>query len=122
MAHSPRHDSPFVWVCKTCCKNIVRNRSSSRSSAGDDALWQWAIEQIARLGPNPDCGLGPFPYRQPDLNATPDCSLFQYWSLHQGGANFAFADGSVRFLAYSADPILGALASRAGGEVPETIE
>jgi len=76
----------------------------------------------ARLGPNPACGLGPFPYRQPDLNATPDCSLFQYWSLHQGGANFAFADGSVRFLAYSADPILGALASRAGGEVPETIE
>jgi prepilin-type processing-associated H-X9-DG protein len=38
------------------------------------------------------------------------------------GANFAFADGSVHFLRYSADSILPALATRAGGEaavVPE---
>ncbi len=39
------------------------------------------------------------------------------WSLHGGGANFAFCDGSVRFLPYSADAILPALATRAGGEV-----
>jgi prepilin-type processing-associated H-X9-DG protein len=45
------------------------------------------------------------------------CSMFHYWSLHPGGANFAFADGSVRFLSYSAEPILPALATRAGGEV-----
>jgi prepilin-type processing-associated H-X9-DG protein len=45
------------------------------------------------------------------------CDRFHYWSLHPGGANFIFADGSVRFLAYTADPILGALATRAGGEV-----
>ena len=32
------------------------------------------------------------------------------------GANFAFADGSVRFLRYSANDILPALATRAGGE------
>ena len=37
-------------------------------------------------------------------------------SLHPGGANFLFADGSVRFLAYSADAILPALGTRAGGE------
>jgi prepilin-type N-terminal cleavage/methylation domain-containing protein/prepilin-type processing-associated H-X9-DG protein len=35
---------------------------------------------------------------------------------HPGGASFAFADGSVRFLTYSANDILPALASRAGGE------
>jgi len=70
-------------------------------------------------GAPPTCGPGPFPYRQPDLNAVPDCTMFQYWSLHPGGANFALADGSVRFLRYSADAILPALATRAGGEAVE---
>ena len=42
---------------------------------------------------------------------------FQFWSLHPGGANFAFADGSVRFLPFAADSVLPALATRAGGEV-----
>jgi prepilin-type N-terminal cleavage/methylation domain-containing protein/prepilin-type processing-associated H-X9-DG protein len=44
------------------------------------------------------------------------CAPFHFWSLHPGGANFAFADGSVRFLSYSANAILPALATRAGGE------
>ena len=65
------------------------------------------------------CGNGPFPYRQPVLNTVPDCAPFQFWSLHPGGANFALADGSVRFIRYEADAILPALASRAGGEVVE---
>jgi prepilin-type N-terminal cleavage/methylation domain-containing protein/prepilin-type processing-associated H-X9-DG protein len=45
------------------------------------------------------------------------CDLGHFWSLHQGGANFAFADGTVRFLDYSRSSILPALATRAGGEV-----
>ncbi len=45
------------------------------------------------------------------------CDLYHFWSLHTGGANFCFADGSVRFLAYSISPKLRALASRNGGEV-----
>jgi prepilin-type processing-associated H-X9-DG protein len=44
------------------------------------------------------------------------CDRYHFWSLHPGGANFAFADGSVRFLRYSAADILPALATRAGGE------
>ena len=42
----------------------------------------------------------------------------QYWSLHPGGANFFFADGSVRFIKEQIGfSIFQALATRAGGEV-----
>jgi prepilin-type processing-associated H-X9-DG protein len=49
-------------------------------------------------------------------NLSNQCDMFHFWSLHSGGAQFVFADGSVHFLSYSAAPILPALASRAGGE------
>jgi prepilin-type processing-associated H-X9-DG protein len=45
------------------------------------------------------------------------CDRFHLWSLHSGGANFAFADGSVRFLGYAAEPFIIALATRSGGEI-----
>jgi prepilin-type N-terminal cleavage/methylation domain-containing protein/prepilin-type processing-associated H-X9-DG protein len=45
------------------------------------------------------------------------CDRYHLWSLHPEGANFAFADGAVHFLAYSAAPLLPALTTRAGGEV-----
>jgi prepilin-type processing-associated H-X9-DG protein len=61
------------------------------------------------------CGPGNYPYRPADGFHDP-CGMFHFWSPHPGGANFALCDGSVRFLAYSADPIMPALATRAGGE------
>lgn len=45
------------------------------------------------------------------------CDRYHLWSLHSGGGNFLFADGSARFLSYSASPIIPALATRAGGEI-----
>ena len=45
------------------------------------------------------------------------CDTYHFWSLHSSGANFAFADGGVRFLPYSASPIMPLIATRAGGEV-----
>ena len=62
----------------------------------------------------PKCAVGPYHFKAGTV--TDQCDMFHYWSLHTGGANFAFADGSVRFLSYSADAILPALSTRAGGE------
>jgi prepilin-type processing-associated H-X9-DG protein len=44
------------------------------------------------------------------------CDAYHFYSRHRGGANFLFADGAVRFLPYSAESMLPALATRAGGE------
>lgn len=61
------------------------------------------------------CGPGNYPF-MPASGFNDPCGMFHFWSPHPGGANFAFADGSVRFLRYEADPIIPALATRAGGE------
>lgn len=62
----------------------------------------------------PTCHFGPYSYQ--DGSASNLCDMFHFWSMHPQGANFVFADGSVRFLPYSAAPILSDLATRAGKE------
>jgi prepilin-type processing-associated H-X9-DG protein len=47
------------------------------------------------------------------------CDAFHFWSLHLGGANFAYADASVHFVTYGAAPIIPQLCTRNGGEVVE---
>jgi prepilin-type processing-associated H-X9-DG protein/prepilin-type N-terminal cleavage/methylation domain-containing protein len=61
------------------------------------------------------CPPGPYHFAVGRLNE--QCDLFHFWSLHAGGANFLFADGSVRFLSYDADSLLPALATRAAGDL-----
>jgi prepilin-type processing-associated H-X9-DG protein len=60
------------------------------------------------------CPYGPYSFQ----NGSPQdrCSVFHYWSFHPGGANFLLCDGSVHFVAYSAAPVMPALATRAGAE------
>lgn len=61
-----------------------------------------------------DCGPGPYAFTPGDVRD--HCSAFKFWSRHPGGAHFAFADGSVRFLTHPTSA-LPELATRAGGEV-----
>jgi prepilin-type N-terminal cleavage/methylation domain-containing protein/prepilin-type processing-associated H-X9-DG protein len=63
------------------------------------------------------CGPGAYPFQDSRFNDP--CGVFHFWSPHPGGANFAFCDGSVRFVKYGASEIMPQLASRAGGEVVE---
>jgi prepilin-type processing-associated H-X9-DG protein len=61
------------------------------------------------------CPVGPYSFQRGDL--LNQCDAFHFWSLHSGGANFAFADGSVRFLRYAIDPLFVPLSTRAGSDV-----
>jgi prepilin-type N-terminal cleavage/methylation domain-containing protein/prepilin-type processing-associated H-X9-DG protein len=65
------------------------------------------------------CSPGPYAF-SPGAIDNP-CDQFHFWSFHSGGANFLFADISVRFLGYDAAKILPALATKAGGEVVDTL-
>jgi prepilin-type processing-associated H-X9-DG protein len=64
--------------------------------------------------PRSGCLVGP--YRFMDGRRDDPCSRYHFWSMHPGGGNFLFADGAVHFLSYSAEPVMPALATRAGGE------
>ncbi len=63
------------------------------------------------------CPTGPYPFKDGAFDR--QCDAFHFWSPHRGGANFLFADGSVRLVTYSANDLLPALASRSGNEVFE---
>jgi prepilin-type N-terminal cleavage/methylation domain-containing protein/prepilin-type processing-associated H-X9-DG protein len=72
--------------------------------------------EFNRRGPSyENCPSGPYHFG-PDRVMNP-CAQYHFWSLHDGGANFLYVDGSVHFLPYSADAVLPALATRNGGEV-----
>ena len=63
----------------------------------------------------------PFAARMPEVDNTPQQGMQSgvgFGSNHPGGANFAFADGSVKFLKSTTDlRVLSGLGTRAGGEV-----
>jgi prepilin-type processing-associated H-X9-DG protein/prepilin-type N-terminal cleavage/methylation domain-containing protein len=73
--------------------------------------------EVNVLYPAEECPFGPYSFG--DGRLTNNCDQFHFWSLHAGGANFLFVDGSVHFLPYSAASIIPALATRAGGEAVE---
>lgn len=60
------------------------------------------------------CPHGPYQFRQGRVENR--CDLLRFWSHHSGGGNFAFCDGSVKFLNYGANHLMPALATRSGNE------
>jgi prepilin-type processing-associated H-X9-DG protein len=105
------------WFCAVGQMNgsvgVVLGARELNYSSGRPRLLSWER----------DCPPGPYHFGPPGRtrDATgalrEECDLFQFWSYHSGGANFLYVDGSVHFLAYGADAVLPALATRAGGEV-----
>jgi prepilin-type N-terminal cleavage/methylation domain-containing protein len=82
------------------------------SGVGDVVLGAREIYYASAVG----CGKTPKVGLQPGgINDT--CDQTHFWSFHDAGANFLLGDGSVRFVSYSVDNILPALATRNGGEV-----
>lgn len=82
----------------------------NKNGSADMILGAREVPEQTDSCPPPVGGLRPPP-------ESAKCEHLAFWSYHPGGANFLFADGSVRLLRYDADSILPALATRAGGEV-----
>ena len=56
-------------------------------------------------------------FRQGNINGPCNGDSNHFWSFHSQGANWALGDGSVRFMAYTAQPVTVPMGSRNGGEV-----
>lgn len=94
-------------------------------AAGGSANWMvgWdsSVQRVARAGINKPWrnrpGLCPLSAGANAPKSGPQSRL-AFGSYHPGGANFAFGDGSVRFLKESTEEqVLADLGTRAGGEV-----
>ncbi|MCI0381052.1 MAG: DUF1559 domain-containing protein [Gemmataceae bacterium] len=82
-----------------------------KNGSGDSVL---GVRELNSDVYGPGCFPGPYYFVAGKFSN--QCDAFHFWSPHSGGANFAFVDGSVRFLSYSTDALMPALATRAGGE------
>jgi prepilin-type processing-associated H-X9-DG protein len=87
-----------------------------QDGAGSGDLFLGTRELVRHWSPRSLCNKGPYAFVRPE-SADSICGKYQFWSLHDGGAHFGFCDGSVRFLPYSADVVMGQLGTRNGGEV-----
>jgi prepilin-type N-terminal cleavage/methylation domain-containing protein/prepilin-type processing-associated H-X9-DG protein len=98
---------------------MLGERPPSPAPNLDWGWWAWTAYDSAlavvdeRNLVAPECPK-PSVYGPDDLQSR--CGSQHFWSVHPGGANWLFADGSCRFVSYAAEPLVPALATRAGGE------
>lgn len=77
------------------------------SNAGNNWLAIYQRPGVLGLAPSPN-----------GVTSSNYCDFNNFWSNHSGGANWAFADGSVRFLPYSAVKIVRAIGTKSGSIPP----
>lgn len=87
----------------------------------DSLLWaRYTSSDTMSISTTDEQGVAcPFPvFFQPARKPQPSrCDGYHMWSYHTNGSNFGLADGSVRFMAYSAGTTtIISMSTRAGGE------
>jgi prepilin-type N-terminal cleavage/methylation domain-containing protein/prepilin-type processing-associated H-X9-DG protein len=102
----PSHDNQFGWWYAGVGQQLT--------GSADLVL---GVREPNLLPITTSAACGPGRYSFGPANFNDPCGMFHFWSSHPGGANFALADGSVRFITYQGAPLMPSLASRAGGEV-----
>ncbi len=123
-------NTPAAPLAKGISMANITDGTSNSIAIGErppsrDKGWGWwgvsdydsLLSMTQRYGFYSGC-VYPGVFRAPNLQTNP-CGgdTEHFWSFHTGGANFAMADGSIRFLPYSAQPVTLPMASIAGGEV-----
>jgi prepilin-type N-terminal cleavage/methylation domain-containing protein len=98
------------------------------AGAGDDPVFGSTDVVLGVHEPVPGLSVPDF-YRKGSVNDPGSLHRYHFWSLHPGGGQWALADGSVRFIAYSAagpyiappaaPSVLQAMATRNGQETFE---
>jgi prepilin-type processing-associated H-X9-DG protein len=102
----PYLDDAGGWQCGAW----VYNEVDSAMGLPNTKLWCAAKDQNGH-----DCPGGNQWFQPGSLSN--GCDAHHYWSLHTGGGNWLFADGSVHFLNYNTGTaIQAALATKNGGE------
>jgi prepilin-type N-terminal cleavage/methylation domain-containing protein/prepilin-type processing-associated H-X9-DG protein len=113
----PAPDGSWGWWDTSRRPNNVWDRDCTSGVAED-----WPFFTLSNYTSGTPCPRGTATglYRAPASPKPTFCDFDHYWSWHNGGAQFARADGSVFFLPYSGRLVLEAQGTRNGGEVVPT--